>query len=66
MATGSGFEVGESSRGQGEVDPIDSLTLPKLKDLASEMGVRYQKKSKVRLREELKNTRDERNRSSSM
>jgi hypothetical protein len=66
MSTGSGFEVGESSRGTEVVDPFDSLTLKELQDLAAKMGVRYKKKGETRLRNELKNTRDERNRSSFM
>jgi hypothetical protein len=66
MSTGSGFDVGESFRGTEVVDPFDSLTFKELQDLASKMGVKYKKKGETRLRNELKNTRDERNRSSFM
>ncbi len=64
MSTGSGFEIGESSRGQD--DPFDAFSLKELEDQAAKMGVKYKRKAKDRLREQLKITRDERNRSSSM
>ncbi len=54
MSARSGFKVGESSRGQ--VDPFDILSL----------SVKYKGKAKDRLREQLKITCDERNRSCSM
>ncbi len=64
MSTGSGFEIAESSRGQRVADPYDSLNAKELQDLAAKMGVKYKKKGETRLRKDLKNARDESNRSS--